>query len=88
MDFSKMKQLPGGLLDNQTYLSKYIKQKSRLDENLMNIMFDPQTSGGLLISISNDNADELLNELKENGYIESSIVGEMTVMDELAIEIV
>jgi len=87
MDFSELKQLPGGLLDNQKYLSKYIRQKSSIDENLMNIMFDPQTSGGLLISISSDIADELLNDLINRGCPDSTVVGEIAAEKELAIEI-
>ena len=40
------------------------------------ILFDPQTSGGLLISVSSTDADELLKELLNND-IEASIIGEI-----------
>jgi len=40
------------------------------------ILFDPQTSGGLLISVANEDADKLLADLEELD-IESSLVGEV-----------
>jgi len=40
------------------------------------ILFDPQTSGGLLISVANEDADKLLADLEELD-IKSSLVGEV-----------
>ncbi|MEI6856087.1 selenide, water dikinase SelD [Psychrilyobacter sp.] len=40
------------------------------------ILFDPQTSGGLLISVANEDADRLLADLEELD-IKSSLVGEV-----------
>lgn len=87
LDFSRQKQLPGGLKDNQKYLTKFIQQKSRIDEELLNILFDPQTSGGLLISIPAEHAENLLKEL-ENKHTECAIVGEVTTKNEIPIQIV
>lgn len=87
MDFSQRKQLPGGLLENQNYLRKYIRQQTHIGENLLNILFDPQTSGGLLISISGDKADDLLNKLKKNGYPESAIIGEVMPKTDVRLKI-
>ena len=39
------------------------------------LLFDPQTSGGLLASVSDDKADVCLKRLKELGYEEARIVG-------------
>lgn len=55
--------LPGGLVRNRTYM----KQKARLapdvPQPLADIIFDPQTSGGLLISVPQAEADSLLQAL-------------------------
>ncbi len=49
---------PGGAYDNRLYFGDHIKApKSLLEEELM-LLFDPQTSGGLLLSISCDYLDE------------------------------
>ena len=40
------------------------------------ILFDPQTSGGLLISLAKEDAPALLDKLKETG-LPAEIVGEV-----------
>ena len=49
-----------------------------VDRVLQDISFDPQTSGGLLISIPGAQADALLAGLKENGISHAAIIGEVT----------
>ncbi|MCA9729100.1 MAG: selenide, water dikinase SelD, partial [Candidatus Eisenbacteria bacterium] len=39
--------------------------------------FDPQTSGGLLISIAADQADRLLEILEAKGESEARVIGEI-----------
>ncbi len=54
----------------------------RFDINLpawhQEIVFDPQTSGGLLISIGGDQADQLLDKLLQAGVSDSAIIGQTT----------
>ena len=48
---------PGGAFDNRLYFGDHIKvPKSLAEEDLM-LLFDPQTSGGLLLSINCDDLD-------------------------------
>ena len=42
------------------------------------LLFDPQTSGGLLAAIPAGNAEACLAELKELGYPVSVVIGEVT----------
>lgn len=51
------------------------------------ILFDPQTSGGLLISVANEDADNLLTDLEELD-IKSSLVGEVTKKDAYRIKVI
>jgi selenide,water dikinase len=39
------------------------------------ILHDPQTSGGLLVSVRADLADKLVEDMKKNGSIEAKIIG-------------
>jgi selenide,water dikinase len=39
------------------------------------LMFDPQTSGGLLLAVRAEQAEELLSEIKTNGDITAAIIG-------------
>lgn len=48
-----------------------------VDENLVQIVFDPQTSGGLLIGVATDQAPGLLDALRRGGYPQASIIGEV-----------
>ena len=55
----------------------------RLPKNLevwqKNILTDPQTSGGLLLSCSQDHADIILSLFHEQKYEHACIIGEMTI---------
>jgi selenide,water dikinase len=44
---------------------------------LVDILFDPQTSGGLLISVSADKAPDLVSSLRKEGISEAAIIGEI-----------
>jgi selenide,water dikinase len=44
---------------------------------LIDLIFDPQTSGGLVISLGSDVADACLKELKEEGIQAASIIGDV-----------
>ena len=46
------------------------------------LLFDPQTSGGLLISVAPDEAEELLSHIKEGGDTSAAIIGEVTAKSE------
>ncbi|MFQ5582848.1 MAG: selenide, water dikinase SelD, partial [Calditrichia bacterium] len=77
VEFSKEKQIPGGLKENMRYLTENLDVESSVSADLLNILFDPQTSGGLLISLPEYHAGELLSDLKGNGYHQSRIVGKI-----------
>lgn len=65
--------IPGGSKSNQKYLEDRVQFKVAKDI----LLFDAQTSGGLLIAVSQEDASKLLNRLKNEGYIYSAIVGEV-----------
>jgi selenide,water dikinase len=46
-----------------------------LDETMTSLLFDPQTSGGLLIAVAPDRATPLLAELKKS-HPRAAVVGE------------
>jgi selenide,water dikinase len=53
---------------------KKIRELSREEEELL---FDPQTSGGLLVSVPSTEADRLITELKRAGIEASDRIGEV-----------
>jgi selenide, water dikinase len=67
--------IPGASFRNLEYAEKDIEFASQMDYNLKMMAFDAQTSGGLLMSVSADNTEKVLYELKEAGLTDSSIIG-------------
>ncbi len=55
--------LPGGLVRNRTYMKQKAQIATDIPQTLADILFDPQTSGGLLISVSEKEAHKLLDAL-------------------------
>ncbi|MDT8282209.1 MAG: selenide, water dikinase SelD [Gammaproteobacteria bacterium] len=67
------------LQEQNIRLRRAIKDPGRLREHKhFPLLFDPQTSGGLLAAIPAENAEACLAELKESGYPVSVIIGEVT----------
>ncbi len=69
---------PGGLERNREYYSPAVKIESGVPEHIVDILYDPQTSGGLLISLAGEKAEGLLDKLGRAGIVGAAIVGEIT----------
>ncbi len=68
---------PGGLKSNREYLKEEVRFEG-VDEAAMLPLYDPQTSGGLLISVPAERADDLLAALKSRGVEWAAPIGEVT----------
>ena len=66
--------LTSGDKTNREYVGSDISVASTVDENLLKLMFDPQTAGGMLIAVDNEKAAALLNSLKTN-YPRAQAIG-------------
>ena len=51
---------PGGSMDNRLYYQSHVRFDLRIDEPSQMLLFDAQTSGGLLLSVPPDKLDALL----------------------------
>ena len=69
--------VPGGAYANQKYLTT-VRMNSKVPVHIQDLCFDPQTSGGLLLSVPASDAAELLNDLQGAGISHSAIIGEVT----------
>ncbi len=77
MDFVKMGLVPGGTYNNKNFRSCYINNFADISDDILNILFDPQTSGGLLFGIDSSQANKCLTELKDAG-IDAFVCGQIT----------
>jgi len=60
--------LPGGFYANRFYFAERMGNAKTWDEPEYNILFDPQTSGGLLIALSPDEAERFIREISTTDY--------------------
>jgi selenide,water dikinase len=59
---------------NREYVGDDIEIAESASKEMRRLLYDPQTAGGMLISISPDRADDLLGRLQEN-YPQAKIIG-------------
>jgi selenide,water dikinase len=70
--------VPGGLIRNRKFRESRIEIGPDCPDWLVDILFDPQTAGGLLIALPEAAAAELLARMRAAGIAEAAIVGEVT----------
>jgi len=68
---------PGGLYRNRDFRMPLIEAAPRVPNSVLDILFDPQTSGGLLIAVSASEAGPLRDAMLEAGIEGAAIVGEV-----------
>ncbi len=69
--------IPGGAECNQEHFGGEIRFSPRVPEAERIVLFDPQTSGGLLIALPRAHGVKLLEVLHTQGITEAAIVGEV-----------
>jgi selenide,water dikinase len=77
IEFAQMGMIPGGTYRNKEFRSSMVKMATEVPEYVQDILFDPQTSGGLFIAVSAAKANLLLSRLHKAGVVEARIVGEV-----------
>ncbi len=80
--------IPGGLYRNRKYVSERCTFNQSVKPVYRDIIFDPQTSGGLIISLPENDSIKLLDDLKMNGITISSIIGRVRRSPEKRIRII
>jgi len=77
MEYAKLGLVPGGAYSNRDFFSCRVEMHSSVSQLLADVFYDPQTSGGLLISLPPGEAEDLVATLKKEGLVHSSVVGEV-----------
>ena len=77
IEYARLGLIPGGAHANRDFFSCRVEVHSNVPDLLVDILYDPQTSGGLLISLPSHEAERLVEALKKEGNIDSCIVGEV-----------
>jgi len=77
-ELAEMGMIPAGLHRNRDFRKDMVEISGGAPQYLQDILFDPQTSGGLLIAVPHEKAWILLEKLHGEGVAEAAIIGEVT----------
>jgi len=76
-ELAEMGLVPGGLHRNREFRKDMVEIGPDVPDYLVDILFDPQTSGGLLISVPVPEAESLRERMREQGIQDTAIIGEV-----------
>ena len=77
LEFAAMGLIPAGAYKNREFREAMIAFADSVDRSRQDILFDPQTSGGLLIGVSARQAEALVGALKDAGIENAAQIGEI-----------
>lgn len=89
IEYVEMGAVPGGTNRNWDSYGHKVKLENNNTESLYkNILADPQTSGGLLISVGRDSLEEVISVLNEYGLSDRTTpIGEMHESESFAVSV-
>lgn len=76
LSLARMGIIPAGAYRNMEYINKHVHISEEVPQEIIDCMYDPQTSGGLLISLEKAKAPALLEELK-NSATPYALIGQV-----------
>ena len=77
LEFASMGLIPAGAYKNREFRESMIDFAKTVERSRQDVLVDPQTSGGLLIGVSTDQATELITALKDTGVGDAAEIGEV-----------
>lgn len=88
LEWAAMGLIPGGMYNNRNFRGPFVDFGAGVPQTVQDLLFDPQTSGGLVIAVAQREAEPLVAALKANGIDCAAIVGEVTAgpVDRIIVE--
>jgi len=74
----EMGMVAGGLHRNKKFRMHMVDVAPHVPDYVIDVFFDPQTSGGLLFSLPEDQAEDIVKKMHAEGLQDAAIVGEVT----------
>jgi selenide,water dikinase len=88
LEWAAMGLIPAGAYNNRRFRGSFIDFADEVSQCLQDLLFDPQTSGGLLIALPATEADSLVAALHESGVVCAAVVGDVIAapVDKIIVE--
>ena len=77
LEYGGMGLFPAGAYSNRQYYSCRVEVDPTVPPLLIDLFYDPQTSGGLLVSLPQDQTEKMVESLRKDGHADASIIGEV-----------
>jgi selenide,water dikinase len=75
IEAARVGAIPGGLISNREFAECFVEEAGEIAPEVRALMFDPQTSGGLLISVAVEDAEGLVAALRNVGVEWAGVIG-------------
>lgn len=85
--YAQMGLIPAGTYRNKDYVGNQARIEEGVSEVIIDLLFDPQTSGGLLISLPEDEVEKLLDYYRIHLKSDFGIVGRVIEKTDVALVI-
>lgn len=77
ISYAKMGLIPAGAYKNREHAGRHVDNGS-VEEHFLDLLYDPQTSGGLLLSVPADEADAVMEALEKKQLdTKAAVIGEV-----------
>jgi selenide,water dikinase len=99
LELSRLPLLPGAIelarqgnqtrasASNRRFVEPVTRMEGQPDKTRLEFVFDAQTSGGLLISVAADRADELVAKARAAGATLACVIGSVTAKQDVSVVI-
>jgi selenide,water dikinase len=82
LDYIRHDIISGAVERNREYSSQFVTVREGVDPALETVLYDPQTSGGLLLAVPAKRAGLLLRKLRAKGLRSAAVIGRVTAKSE------
>lgn len=82
LDCIREEIISGAIERNKEFVAQYVSIEKGVSVEIETALYDPQTSGGLLIAINSDQGEEFVKKLKEEGVESAAIIGRIVSKSE------
>jgi len=76
-EYAQMGLVPAGSYRNRKYFQDKVNSEN-IEEQYIDLAYDPQTSGGLLFSVNESHLENIMKELKKNLNTQFALIGKVT----------